>query len=248
MEDRQLLLAKQDYAGTREMLRRVGILGADPTKTWQVGQNSDDCRRKLVPSDFGFNVAFCPCGDFSIYRYDYRSGFRFTNVNIPQGSIINSAYLKLKASTIPPDGTMPDTFIEGEDSDNAATFSTMNDYDGRPRTSASVSWTPSAWVEDTWYTSPDIRNIIQEIVNRSGWRKGNALALFWRDADGYGGAKKILWACAYAYVHTDAPQLEVTWAEAPPIPLWKVGLVLLALFAGGAGAYYLTKGGEVYEL
>ena len=32
--------------------------------------------------------------------------------------------------------------------------------------------------------------------------------------------------------------------EVPPIPLWKVGFVLLALFAGGAGAYHLTKGGE----
>ena len=36
--------------------------------------------------------------------------------------------------------------------------------------------------------------------------------------------------------------------EVPPIPLWKVGLVLFALFAGGAGAYHLTKGGEVDEL
>jgi len=36
MEDRQLLLAKQDYAGTREMLRRVGILGVDTTKSFSV--------------------------------------------------------------------------------------------------------------------------------------------------------------------------------------------------------------------
>ena len=32
--------------------------------------------------------------------------------------------------------------------------------------------------------------------------------------------------------------------EVPPIPLWKVGLVLLAIIGGGAGAYYLTKRGE----
>ena len=42
--------------------------------------------------------------------------------------------------------------------------------------------------------------------------------------------------------------VETVEEGAPPIPLWKVGLVLLALFAGGAGAYHLTKGGEVYEL
>ena len=32
--------------------------------------------------------------------------------------------------------------------------------------------------------------------------------------------------------------------EAPPISLWKLVLVVLAVAGGGAGAYYLTKGGE----
>ena len=36
MEDKQLLLAEQDYAGTREMLRRVGILAVDKTFNFTV--------------------------------------------------------------------------------------------------------------------------------------------------------------------------------------------------------------------
>ena len=36
MQDRQLLLAKQDYAGTREMLRRVGILGVDQSRSFKI--------------------------------------------------------------------------------------------------------------------------------------------------------------------------------------------------------------------
>ena len=38
MEDRQLLLAEQDYAGTKEMLRRVGIrvAGADESKSFTI--------------------------------------------------------------------------------------------------------------------------------------------------------------------------------------------------------------------
>jgi hypothetical protein len=32
--------------------------------------------------------------------------------------------------------------------------------------------------------------------------------------------------------------------EAPPIPLWEVGAVLLSLIGGGAGAYYLVKRGK----
>ena len=31
--------------------------------------------------------------------------------------------------------------------------------------------------------------------------------------------------------------------EVPPVPLWKLGLILLAIIGGGAGAYYVTKGG-----
>ena len=37
----------------------------------------------------------------------------------------------------------------------------------------------------------------------------------------------------------------ITASEAvPPIPLWKVGLVLLAVIGGGVGGYYALRGGE----
>ena len=116
----------------------------DPTYTWQVGQSSDDCRRRLVPSEFSLTENFLGCGDDDSDFYDYSSGFRFTNLIIPQGTTINSAYLKLKARL--QFGTIAETFIEGQDSDNATTFSDAADYDGRTRTTACVSWTPAEWV------------------------------------------------------------------------------------------------------
>jgi len=44
------------------------------------------------------------------------------------------------------------------------------------------------------------------------------------------------------YSYTEVKKTIEVKAEAPPIPLWKVVLLLLA-FGGGAGAYYLIKGG-----
>jgi hypothetical protein len=45
------------------------------------------------------------------------------------------------------------------------------------------------------------------------------------------------------YNYTEVKKTIEVKAEAPPIPLWKVGLLLLAV-VGGAGAYYLIKGGK----
>jgi hypothetical protein len=51
-------------------------------------------------------------------------------------------------------------------------------------TSASVEWT----IEEEWiiwkpYSSPDLGGIIEEIVNRSGWKSGNAIALILEGQD-----------------------------------------------------------------
>ncbi|GAH46716.1 unnamed protein product, partial [marine sediment metagenome] len=35
----------------------------------------------------------------------------------------------------------------------------------------------------TLYQSPDIKDIIQEIINLDGWASGNPLAIFWDDHD-----------------------------------------------------------------
>jgi hypothetical protein len=63
----------------------------------------------------------------------------------------------------------------------------------RTLTSAIVAWSlSSAWVEDGVYTSPDIRTVVQEIINRSGWSSGIA-----QDQNGGSEARssKIEWNC-----------------------------------------------------
>jgi len=107
-------------------------------------------------------------------------GILFSSVMIPQGRTINSAYIQFTADESQ-SGTGFTITIKGEDSDDAATFSSA-DYDvsSRTATSASVTWNPSAWTSGdngTAQKSPDLSSIIQEIVDRAGWYNGNNIVI-----------------------------------------------------------------------
>jgi hypothetical protein len=72
--------------------------------------------------------------------------------------------------------------VQGQAADNAATFAnTTKNISTRPKTAAGVLWNPAPWpTEDV--RGPDQRTtnlapVVQEIVNRTGWTSGNALAL-----------------------------------------------------------------------
>jgi hypothetical protein len=112
----------------------------------------------------------------------YSMGIRFSAVPIPQGSTINSAYLLVTSSGTYAQDTVS-SIIMGEDADTAAAFAgTYLDYDGRSKTSASVSWYGiDHWALGTQYASPDIATVVSEVVNRAGWTTGNNMVLFWDD-------------------------------------------------------------------
>jgi type IV pilus assembly protein PilY1 len=107
-------------------------------------------------------------------------GVRFPSVPIPKGSTINSAILSVLPSNSSNDE--PKHTFYGEAADDAAQFAaTSNNISGRTRTSASVLWDNANLGADgsTFFSPPDLKTIVQEIVNRSGWVSGNALSLLW---------------------------------------------------------------------
>ena len=111
-------------------------------------------------------------------RYKYKKGFvRFVDVQVPQGATITAATLKLNFS----DGEDVDYILSGFDADNPDP-STMSASDGdhSTHTTANVTFNvPSNGSQDSandnLTTSPDIKDIIQELVDRSGWAAGNAM-------------------------------------------------------------------------
>jgi len=186
-------------------------------------QSADDC--VMVSSIYGdvlyLGVNFQMAGrdwDGEVDYY-YYGGMRFPALEIPQGATIESAYLKFIADldyTV----TIVKTRIKGEAADNANIFTNIDNYIARTRTTAYVDWLNiPAWYAETLYTSPDIKTIIQEIINRSGWASGNALVLFW---DENGSSKKA--GCARAGYAWDANPskatlLEITYSVLAPAVL-----------------------------
>jgi len=115
--------------------------------------------------------------------FDYGNqvvGMRFNGIDIPQGATISRAYIQFKAEDTSTETTS--LTIHGENSDNATTFgsSTWN-ISSRSRTNASVTWSPAAWASigeaGIDQQTPDLRSIIQEIVNRPGWIQNNSLVI-----------------------------------------------------------------------
>jgi hypothetical protein len=103
-------------------------------------------------------------------------GVRFTNIDIPAGAVITSAYIQFSAREVGSAATSLQ--IRGLASDDLAPFtSSANDLSGRPTTSALVGWQPLAWnlvnEAGTAQRTPDLAVVLQEIVNRSGWQAGN---------------------------------------------------------------------------
>lgn len=137
--------------------------------------------------------------------YKYGIGLRFLNVLVGLGSTITSAKIQVTASA---DLTNDDvnSKIHGEKSLTPATFSTYADYNARTRTTAVVNWNAiENFATDTLYDSPDIKTIIQEIVDQVGWESGKAITIFWDDHDGLSTAAANTARTCYRYIQEETP-------------------------------------------
>ena len=112
-------------------------------------------------------------------------GLRFNNINIPKGSLITGAYIQFKVDAINKNSDPCIVHIKVQDSDSAETFSSNNfDLTKRSKLSDSVTWSVSG---NSWKTvgaatpeqrTTNISSLIQNIVNRNGWKSNNSIALF----------------------------------------------------------------------
>tara|TARA_Y100000593_G_C4225820_1_gene294386 strand:+ start:80 stop:871 length:792 start_codon:yes stop_codon:yes gene_type:complete len=144
-------------------------------------------------------------------QYDwYKSYFRFNNVAIAQGATIASAYIKPYFSAAY--GT-PTLRIVGYDSDDALQPSSSIEGGHAQHTTAYVEWANPSGSNGDQLTSPDIKTVIQEIVDRAGWTSGSDLMIMmFVQTISRGGS----WPDAYIRWHSydnsvsQAAQLEIT--------------------------------------
>ena len=103
-------------------------------------------------------------------------GLRFQNVAAPPGAKIENAYLEVKGGTFGRGAVTLE--VRGEAADDAITYSSADfDLSRRAKTIAAVPWSPGSWLRSRTYRTGNLAPVVQEIVDRSGWRSGNALAL-----------------------------------------------------------------------
>lgn len=178
-------------------------------------------------------------------------GLRFPNITIPKNATITNAYIQFETDVAWSNATS--AVIHGENVDNSLTFTATNgNISSRSKTTTSVNWIPVAWnTVDEKQNTPDIKNIIQDIVNRSGWASGNALSLL---ITGSAGTRE---AEAFEGESAAAPRLYVTYsicASAPivgtitqPTCATPTGSVILSgLPSSGSWTITRTPGGTTY--
>jgi hypothetical protein len=165
---------KADFVFGSWSLTSGETLKIDPT-TYYISSNLDDAYEE-GDGTFSYSSAY-------LYVYantnpnsgSYRcSGFMFQNIAVPQGASITSATLYIYVRNDPDDANCK---IYGHDTNDAPDF-----YDNqhiistsqRPRTSAYTSWVGTN--RPSGYNSINVKNIVQEIVDRPGWVSGYEMA------------------------------------------------------------------------
>lgn len=117
------------------------------------------------------------------------AGLRFADVYLPPDATVLAARLVL-----PTDGPHAELLtlrVFGEAADSAAPFEAGSLPSTRARTAAWSPWrVAEPWAADGWAVSPDLSAIVLEVLARSGWQSGNALALLIEDGGGSQGFRR----------------------------------------------------------
>lgn len=198
-------------------------LNTSGTVAVRVNTSADDAEQRTDTGDTTVtSTDLEPVNDNNSSATPYAVGVRFTNLGIPAGATITSAYIQFTSddSVVNSAGTATFT-VEGQCIADAPTFAagTANfDITGRTRTIADVTWSTPSWgtpgVAGADQRTADLSTIVQEIVGTGNlcgsWALGNDMAFIitganthHREAESYDG------------VNTSAPLLVINYTYSP---------------------------------
>jgi hypothetical protein len=183
--------------GLRVSPLQSGLLGRLVEKS--VAASSDDANEVVGGGSDGVVSTTGPTIGFQSDRF---AGFRFTPT-VPQFARVLRAHIQFTSSAmIAGSGTAPCTLkIWCQTAGSAATFTTASkSITSRPGTSHSVDWKLplSASVSD-WLTgdrglnqrTPDLRHLVQEVIDGAGWASGHGLVFLLHHSDGGPGSRQV---------------------------------------------------------
>ena len=155
---------------------QITVQAAGTPSTFRIASGLDDVEENASGSIYNNSTDLELVFDTS----NQAVGLRFLNVAIPKNATITGASIQFQADEAQSDSTV--LTIQAQASGNAPAFGTAKfDVSGRARTAASATWTPAPWTTvgqaGANQRTQDIKNILQEIVNRSDWVSGNSIVI-----------------------------------------------------------------------
>lgn len=139
-------------------------------------------------------------------------GLRFNDIQIPKGANIYNAYLQFTVDEATTEET--NLIIKAEDVDNAPGFEQVtNNVSSRVFTDNEIAWNVPVWDNIGMHAddqqTPNLREIVQEVINRPGWNLGNSLVFIIsgsgkRVADSYNGAASLAAKLIIEYSETSS--------------------------------------------
>lgn len=166
-------------------------------------------------------------GDTIVCGYAYPSSFKsggavmFKHVNLQRDADIKTAKLKVLSHVwMSQSEDMFRSKVRAELTDDADPFTTAANYFGRDRTTAYVEWnTDVEWINEQWYESPNIKDVIQELVDEFGGLYDATIVIFWDDHDGLSdaviGTQRSAYPCQDYRVEN--AMLYLDWESAIPL-------------------------------
>jgi len=183
----------------------------------RIGSGNDDAEEQNSNGNMSLDSSDLELtNDYADHGGDQTIGLRFNNIPIDPGAQIHNAYIRFTVDETANSNPCNLT-IRAQADDNAGPF-TWDPYNittGRPLTSASTAWSPVDWntvgAAGADQTTPSITAVIQEIIDRPGWMRGNSIVLIItgsgrRVAESYNGSPT---QAPLLYVEVGPPALSV---------------------------------------
>jgi YVTN family beta-propeller protein len=219
----------------------IGVAITSTSFNGRVAASSDDAEES---GNGGVNLASTDLEFMKDGTVQRAVGMRWPNVSIPQGATITNAYLVL--TTDEAGSTPANVRFYGEAADNALTFNTNpGNISSRTPTVASSDWLgiPGWGTLGKERHSPDISRIIQEIVNRAGWRSGNSIVIIAKPFTANTGPRT---AVSFDLNPGQAPRLHIEYTPtAAPMPVLCFGQVPTIIGTNGPDNLIGTEGPDV---
>jgi len=176
-----LMLTAGDGALSASDVTTITVQPAPPPGTSvverRVAAASDDAEENLRNGSIHLSNSNLALGQKS--KNEQGVGLRFTGLMVPRGIAITRAWVQFTSA-----GSQSVTTplqVRGQAAGSPATFTAASkNVSSRPKTSASVAWSPAAWSggqAGSAQRTPDITSLVQEIVNRGDWTPGNPMVI-----------------------------------------------------------------------